>query len=103
MKKKRAMKGDLPVPYIVAIVIAILVIVVLVLFFLGYFHQTTITATEAVCRAREVAYCTSWAATGYDPEKLPDKKDFTESNPDCAAYSWAKSVSANPNECKALP
>jgi hypothetical protein len=98
--KGKKMKGELPVPYIVAIVIAIIVIALLVVFFLLYYNQSTNVSSETICRTKEVSYCTQWAMTGYDTDKQPGSKAFSEWAADCASYSWAKSVSMT--ACKAL-
>jgi len=87
------MKGALPVPYIVAIVIAIVVIAVLVYWFFVLSGQGGGTAIEQFCLAKRFTYCSSWAAVGYDPEKQPGKKEFAEWAPECGTYTWAKAVS----------
>lgn len=100
MKNKRNSKGALPVPYIVALIIAILVIVLLVVWFYLTYGTTNSTANDAICKARAISYCASWAATGYNPDSQPGGKDFLTSEPECASSTWAKSVS--PTYCKSL-
>jgi len=96
--RSNKMKGALPVPYIVAIIIAILVIAVLVYWFFVLSNEGTTTSSETICRGKEIAYCTQWSATGYNPDSQPGKKDFSLWASDCVSYSWAKSV--NPTACR---
>jgi hypothetical protein len=98
MRNRTRKKGALPVPYIVAIIIAILVIAVLVYWFFVLTNQGTTTSSETICRGKEIAYCTQWSASGYNPDRQPSAEDFTLWATDCATYSWAKSV--NPSACR---
>jgi len=59
-------KGALPVPYIVALIIAILVIAVLIYYFLIIAPGPGNELDVQKCNARAVTYCASWAASGYD-------------------------------------
>lgn len=100
MKSVKKMKGALPVPYIVAIIIAILVIAVLVYWFYTLSITGTGTSAETICRGKEIAYCTQWSATGYNPDSQPGKQDFSLWASDCASYSWAKAVA--PADCRQI-
>jgi hypothetical protein len=103
MKNRKDTKGALPVPYIVALVIAVVVIALLAILFLSSYIQSKEKSSEIICRAKEIAYCTAWAATGYNPDSMPEKKLFSEQNPDCATYAWAKSVSKGVCVCLLNP
>jgi hypothetical protein len=59
-------KGELPVPYIAALIIAIIVIGVLIYWFFILTKEPINTFTLASCQARASIYCTSWATTGYN-------------------------------------
>jgi hypothetical protein len=58
-------KGALPVPYIVALIIAIIVIAVLIYWFFIISGKPWEEFRKDQCTARAVAYCTTWAPTGY--------------------------------------
>ena len=103
MGKKRFLKGELPVPYIVAIVIAIIVIALLVIFFFLYFNKSQTQANETVCIGKEINYCTQWAATGYNPDSMPNKQIFSQWAPDCSSYSWAGQVGMKQCKCVLNP
>lgn len=59
-------KGALPVPYIVAILIA-LVVIVLLLYWLYYvgFIKFNPQIDRAACESKRIPYCTAWAASNY--------------------------------------
>lgn len=83
-------KGALPVPYIVAIIIAVIVIAVLVYWFFVLSGKGNTQATDAFCRTKEFTYCTQWATAGWDTTKMPSNKRFC-----CGDNTYA-------NECKTL-
>jgi hypothetical protein len=91
-------KGALPVPYIVAIIIAIIVIAVLVYWFFVLSGKGTGTATEQFCRTKEFTYCSAWAPNNYDPTKKPNGVDFCCGTgtyaPECESCcsNWASAV-----------
>lgn len=104
-------KGTLPVPYIVALIIAVIVIVVILIWFYGLSIKGTTTGTDAFCRAREFTYCSQWAASGYSSTSMPgadgahpNGKLFccgTDSYAnECSSISWATQVGQS--ECKSI-
>jgi len=95
-------KGDVPVPYIVALVLAIVVIglVVFWLYFSGGDFYKTIS--EYSCRSKMAAYCNQWKLGGDAPnpyfggspmDDCPVSQSRAESGdiyaPECCDFSWA--------------
>jgi hypothetical protein len=106
-------KGALPVPYIVAIIIAVIVIAVLVYWFFVLSGKGSTTATDSFCRAREFTYCAQWATSSFDLNNRPGKntanptdtgKSFAVGDnsyaPECKDISWAGQVGQA--ECRSL-
>ena len=101
MGKKKFLKGELPVPYIVAIVIAIIVIALLVIFFYLQYISSNDTANQAVCSGQRIQYCTQWAVSNYNPDNMPGGKLFSEAYPSCTKFY--KSVTKNDCDCAINP
>lgn len=98
-------KGALPVPYIVAIIIAIIVIAVLIYWFFVLSGKGTGTASEQFCRAKEFTYCSAWATDNFAQDKKPfNGIDFCCAEgtyaKECLAFDWASLVSSSPDECQ---
>ena len=97
--------GALPVPYIVAIIMAIIVIVVLVVWFFVLSGNGNLQALDKLCRATEFTYCMTWSANSFDPSKIPGGKtgfccgagSYADN---CNQLDWARSVGLA--ECKSL-
>jgi hypothetical protein len=83
-------KGALPVPYIVAIIIAVIVIAVLVYWFFVLSGKGNTQATDAFCRAKELTYCSQWAPSNFNPSSQPSGQRFC-----CGDTTYA-------NECRTL-
>lgn len=87
-------KGALPVPYIVAMIIAIIVIAVLVYWFFILSGQGGDEAIKATCRSKQLLYCSQWAVCGYNSNcggdscrpRKGDSCDFYQLNPECQKY-----------------
>ena len=77
-------KGDVPISYIIAIILGIIVVALL-----GYWFYTTGgkfsgTASETACRGKLLQYCTLWSGCSYGDCKLSDADFLNEKNsPDC--------------------
>lgn len=111
MKKFSKMsKGALPVPYIVAIIIAIIVIALLVVWFFILRGQGGSAATLAFCQGKAITFCTQVAACGYQNSCAPKDKDgnaitdFYVYAPDCVSFrgqpsGLPNSIQATPNSC----
>jgi len=100
-------KGDIPVPYIVAIIIAIIVIVAIVYWFVYLRNQGDINVREQLCKGKELQYCTVWATCGIDdatcrPKTLDGKQGFLDHYPECKDFTWASVVGQDNNECKTV-
>ena len=77
-------KGEMPVGYIVAIVLGVVVIALLGYFIIVNYGPFRGVASEATCRAQLLQYCSFWSADGYDLSKKPfGNKDFYELNKNC--------------------
>jgi len=87
---KTGLKGALPVPYIVALIIAILVIAVLVYWFFVASNQGTNTATAVLCKGNLISYCTQWATCNYQDCQPKDNTgnaaDFYVLHPECNPF-----------------
>ena len=104
------MKGALPVPYIVAIIIAIIVIALLIYWFFVLRNQGIDVATLAVCQAKLITYCSQWSSCGYEDTCLPKDRD---GNPVSDFYVYASECisirgkpsglpgAISPTECRA--
>jgi hypothetical protein len=82
-------KGALPVPYIVALIIAIIVIAVLVYWFFILSGQGGSEATFRLCQGKLFTYCSQWAVCNYlecQPTKNGQAADFYEINPECTPF-----------------
>jgi hypothetical protein len=93
-------KGALPVPYIVAIIIAVIVIAVLVYWFFVLSGKGNTQALDAFCRAREFTYCTQWATNGFDTTKMPNGQNFNTYANECKTLDWPGQV--NGLTCRTL-
>ena len=95
-------KGDVPVPYIVALVLAIVVIglVVYWLYFSGGDFYRTIS--EYSCRSKMSAYCSQWKLSGEAPrpyfggspsDACPVSQARMDSGdiyaPECCGFEWS--------------
>lgn len=97
----KSTKGDLPVPYIVAIMIAIIVILVLIYWFYIEFNGGQNTGTFITCKANLIAYCTQWATCGYqncqptDVNKNP--VDFYTLHTECKQFAGQTGATSLPS------
>jgi len=100
-------KGDVPTPYIVALVLGVIVIALVAywLFFSGGSFGNMIQ--ENACKAKKMLYCNDWKAKF---PAMPDGHEFSAScdtvntngkenyyAPDCCSFDWAGKV--NGAEC----
>ena len=87
---KTKSKGALPVPYIVALIIAILVIAILVYWFFVLSGQGGSEATFRLCQGKLFTYCSQWSVCGYTDTCQPSKSGqpalFYDINPDCLPF-----------------
>lgn len=108
--KPRNPKGALPVPYIVALIIAIIVIAVLIYWFLVLGGKGTDQATFRLCQGKVFTYCSQWAGCNYQDSCQPKDKtgngaDFFDLNPDCVPFRGSPNglpSAINPTQCKAF-
>jgi len=105
MNKK---KGALPVPYIVALIIAILVIAVLVYWFFVLSGQGGNEATFRLCQGKMFTYCSQWSGCNYQDTCQPKDKSgntgFYDLNPDCQTFAGQANklpAAVTPTQCKA--
>lgn len=88
------MKGSIPIPYIIALLLGIGVVAILGYWFFVVGGQWTGTATETSCRDKAIVYCTKWQLNGYGttatglPDLPPGDEDgwFGDYAPECAAF-----------------
>lgn len=88
---RKTSKGDLPVPYIVALIIAIIVIAVLIYWFFVLSGQGTGQATLVLCQGKMGVYCATWATCNYldtcqPKDNTGNPADFYTLNPDCVPF-----------------
>jgi hypothetical protein len=93
--------GDVPLPYIIALVLGIIVIVLVAywLFVEGGLFSSSIT--EKGCEAKKLAYCSDWKVKG-TPDKMfsaacatvnaDPNKATTYYAPECCIFPWATNV-----------
>jgi len=91
------MKGALPVPYIVALIIALIVIAILAYWFFVLSGRSGTEADIKLCEAKAVTYCAAWAATRYgtNDEGNPVVGEFKDEKchnlvPNIATDTWCK-------------
>lgn len=96
--------GAVPVPYIIALVLAIIVIALIAywLFFSGGEFGRIIA--EKGCEAKKLAYCNEWKTTGTKPDPgafsatcpIDDRENYYA--PECCIFEWAEDDLSN-TEC----
>ncbi len=96
-------KGDMPVGYIIAIVLGIIVLAVL-----GYWLFVTGggaggVVSETTCRGKFLNYCTLFSVTGYTQSPSGAGKTFIDGNLDCKPHQ-SKLIGGKSEEeaCKEL-
>ena len=88
-------KGAMPVPYIVAIVIAIIVIGILAYIFIVQSHKFGPEAQRYKCFSYAQMYCLTAATYGYDKgkdESNPNFNQFSKEYPMCAGMGFANAL-----------
>ena|SRR3989304_10146677 len=93
-------KGALPVPYIVAIIIAIIVIALLIYWFFVLRNQGIDVATLAVCQGRAITFCSQVASCGYEESCAPKDSD---GNPVTDFYIYAPDCESLRGKPSGLP
>jgi hypothetical protein len=83
-------KGAVPIPYIIALVLAIAVIALIGYWFFFLSGQWSGQVTETQCTTHAITYCSDWKLTGYswDNEKNEPSIGSWEDTPgisECAA------------------
>ena len=99
-------KGELPVPYLIAIVVGIIVIGILVYMFItktGIFQGFTL---EQECRAKLHLWCSKWELNGWSSD-WEQKNPFASGGgnvnvfaPECSQFSWAHV--SRPEDCQKI-
>lgn len=105
----RIRKGELPVPYIVALVIAAVVIIFLMYWFWTQGNTGINQATEVFCQGKLRTYCAQWATCGYQNSCQPKDKTgngalFYTLDPDCKTFAGQPSglpATVGPTDCAA--
>ncbi len=95
-------KGAIPIPYIVALVLAVILLSILAYWVFSSSGEFNKNMSEQSCRAKKLAYCSAWKLNLWDDEKKPNGvDDFSASceianenrenyySPECCEYSWA--------------
>jgi hypothetical protein len=97
-------KGDIPIPYIVALILGIIVIGVIGYWFFVLSGKGGGTASEQFCRAKELTYCSQWSKCDYSTapgtDCRPGKQTFDKYAPECRSYDWALAV--NDDACREI-
>ena len=89
--KSTKSKGALPVPYIVALIIAIIVIAVLIYWFFVLSGQGGSEATFRLCQGKLFTFCTGWATCNYQDtcqakDRTGNAADFYDLNQECIPF-----------------
>jgi hypothetical protein len=94
-------KGEIPIPYIIALIIGIIVLTVVLYSFFSSNKDFLFTITEKGCKGKKLSYCAAWKSTsfGAKPNGVVDFSapcgSITDTNkgsyyaPDCCQLSWA--------------
>jgi len=92
-------KGALPVPYIVAMILAVVVIAIVVYWLFFAYGEGGNAITDATCVAKKMKYCNEWRLNSWGD--LPGGKEFSAScesvkdnrgsyyAPECCSIDWA--------------
>jgi hypothetical protein len=93
-------KGEVPIPYIIALVLAI-VVIGLVVYWLYFTNVDFLkTINEYSCRSKKDAYCNQWKLSGAAPkpffasspaDECPVSQGIADERyaPECCEFSWA--------------
>ncbi len=93
--------GAVPVPYIIALVLAIIVIALISYWFFVLGGDFGGIITEKACEAKKLAYCSEWKTTGTEPdpgEFTTTCGSITDTNrenyyaPECCRFQWAREL-----------
>lgn len=93
-------KGDVPIPYIIALILGIAIVAILAYWFFSTGGKFTNTISQADCSARQMQWCAQWKAAGSPaPSKTGTIKPFSEPCPasgtyanDCCSFWLGESV-----------
>ncbi|MCD6402858.1 MAG: hypothetical protein J7K98_00840 [Candidatus Aenigmarchaeota archaeon] len=99
-------KGQMPIPYLIAIIIGIIVIAVLVYMFVtktGIFSGFT---GEQECKAKAQAYCMEWSLHGWTEDRCGEGETcgpnqfekFGRKYPECKQFSWVSKLDSDATE-----
>ena len=89
--------GAVPVPYIVALVLAIIVLAIIAYWLFFSSHEFGGIITEKGCEVKKMSYCSEWKTVGTQPAELgfaPTSCDVTDKDkyyaPECCIFEWAR-------------
>ncbi len=81
------MSKGVAVSYIIAIVLGIVILALLGFWFNKEGTLFGSIADQETCKAKLIAYCTSWSTSGYDDNKKPgENEDFYAIHKDCEPH-----------------
>ena len=106
------MKGAVPIPYIIALLLGIAVVAIIGYWFFVLGGQWGGETNLQTCNTRAYTYCASWAATGYSNDgEVPDGiiDVFENRYPECGqylsqigAYGFDGGVEEDIENCKSI-
>jgi hypothetical protein len=90
-------KGEIPVPYIVALILALIVIAIIAYMFFTRTGPFSNAADASVCKSKEHQYCFEWGvkSSSYQEDKRP--KSWDEYAPGCSQIG----ITGSAADCKA--
>ena len=81
-------KGEIPISYIIAIVLGVIVLALLGYMIFSTYGPFRGAAAEATCKSQLLQYCSFWSAEGYDESKKPSGgQDCYTLNQGCKEFS----------------
>ncbi len=105
------MKGAVPIPYIIALVLGIAIIAIIGYWFFIVSGESGGEISLAGCKTKATTYCAMWSQTGYasdNDEPNFSLRWFSEQYPECTPYlgqmgfSDATSASTDAQACATI-
>lgn len=105
------MKGAVPIPYIIALLLGIAIIAIIGYWFFVLSGQWGLETNLAQCKTKATTYCAIWSQTGYASDN--DEPNFSlgwfsEQYPECTSYlsqlgfSDKSSASTDSQACESI-
>jgi hypothetical protein len=79
-------KGELPVPYIVALILAVIVIAIIAYLLFTYFSGSNSELKISQCKGKQTQYCLEWYKNSPDYDALKSPGNWETYAPGCTSY-----------------